>query len=312
MCKLRVLFTTKSNTLDFLRKSCAGDTPLDPIELKLINMYAVIRMEKRKGAAISAIEKHNNRTTEILPDGTEKQWAENADPNLTQDNISVKKYEDLNLNQSIHKHLNDLGITKTRKDAVKALEILCTASPEYFNGNAFDDKLTLFCEQANDFINERFGKKNVMSIDIHLDEKTPHIHFVVVPITKDKKLSAKTVCGNRKDYQKLQDDFSEKMKNLGLKRGIKGSNAKHIEMKEFYGLMNTNLSPVNEFLEKRKNEHENKYRDIAHKYRETANVALEFLANLNYKIDPKTNSIVELSPEEIEKRKKKKNRSMGL
>lgn len=275
-------------------------------------MYAVIRMEKRKGAAISAIEKHNNRTTEILADGTEKQWAENADPNLKEDNISIKKYEDLNLNQSINKHLQECGILKTRKDAVKAVEILCTASPEFFNGNELDDKTMAFCKQANNFINERYGKANVMSVDIHMDEKTPHLHFVIVPITKDNKLSAKTVCGNRKDYQKLQDDFSEKMKNLGLKRGIRGSNAKHIEMREFYGSLNTNVTPMNEFLERRKNENENRYKEIAHKFRDTANVAMEFLSNMNLTVDPKTNTVRELSPEEIEKRRKKKKRDQSL
>lgn len=287
-----------------------GNTPLDPIEQKIINMYAVIRMEKRKGAAISAIEKHNNRTTEVLPDGTVKQWAENADPNLKEDNISIKKYEELNLNlsQSINKHLQECGIHKTRKDAVKAIEILCTASPEFFNGNELDDKLMSFCKQATDFIYDRYGQKNVMSIDIHLDEKTPHIHFVLVPITKDNKLSAKTVCGNRKNYQKLQDDFSERMKNLGLKRGIRGSNAKHIEMREFYGTLNSNLNPVNEFLERRKNENENRYKEIAHKFRDTASVAMDFLANMNLTIDPKTNSVRELSPDEIEKLRRKKKR----
>ncbi len=271
-------------------------------------MYAVIRMEKRKGAAISAIEKHNNRTTEILADGTEKQWAENADPNLREDNVSYKKYEDLNLHQSINKHLQECGIHKTRKDAVKAVEILCTASPEFFNGNELTDKTMAFCKQANKFINERYGRANIMTIDIHLDEKTPHIHFVIVPITKDNKLSAKTVCGNRKDYQKLQDDFSENMKNLGLKRGIKGSNAKHIEMREFYGSLKTNVTPMNEFLERRKSEHENRYKEIAYKFRDTANVALEFLANMNLTVDPKTNSVRELSPEELEKLRRKKKR----
>lgn len=269
-------------------------------------------MEKRKGAAISAIEKHNNRTTEILPDGTEKKWAENADPNLKDDNISFKKFEDLTLNQSINKHLSECGITKIRKDAVKAVEILCTASPEFFNGNEIDDKLMAFCSQATDYINGKFGRKNVMSIDVHLDEKTPHIHYVVVPITKDNKLSAKTVCGNRKDYQQLQDEFSGKMKNLGLQRGIKGSNAKHIEMREFYGSMNTNVAPMNEFMERRKNENENRYKEIAHKFRDTTNVAMEFLANMSLTIDPKTNSVRELSPEEIEKLKKKKQRDQGF
>lgn len=274
-------------------------------------MFAVIRIEKRKGAAISAIEKHNNRTTEILTDGTEKHWAENADPNLRDDNISIKKYEGLNLHQSINKHLQECGIHKTRKDAVKAVEILCTASPEFFNGNELNDKSMAFCKQSSNFIYEKYGQNNVMSIDVHLDEKTPHIHFVIVPITKDNTLSAKTVCGNRKDYQQLQDDFSDKMKNLGLKRGIKGSNAKHIKMREFYGSLNSNLSPVNEFLERRKNENENRYKEIAHKFRDTANVAIDFLANMNLTIDSKTNSVRELSTEEIEKLRRKKKRWNG-
>jgi hypothetical protein len=275
-------------------------------------MYAVIRMEKRKGAAISAIEKHNNRTTEILADGTQKQWAENANPELIENNISIKKHENLNLGQSINKHLHDLGIHKTRKDAVKAVEILCTASPEFFNGNEIDDKLEAFCKQSQKFIKERFGKENIMSMDIHLDEKTPHIHFVIVPITKDNKLSAKTVCGNRKDYQNLQDEFALKMKDLGLKRGIKGSNAKHIEMREFYGAHKTNVAPINDFLETRKGKNESRYKEVAVKYRDVANTALTFLATLNFTIDPKTNTIRGLSEEEIEDLKKKKKRQEGF
>ncbi len=269
-------------------------------------------MEKRKGAAISAIEKHNNRTTEILADGTEKQWAENADPNLNEDNISIKKYEDLNLNQSINKHLQERGILKTRKDAVKAVEILCTASPEFFNGNELNEKSMAFCKQATTFIYDRFGRNNVMSIDVHLDEKTPHIHFVIVPITMDNKLSAKTVCGNRKDYQKLQDDFSNKMKDLGLKRGIKGSNAKHIEMREFYGLMNSDVSPINEFLNTRKTDNESRYRDLAHKFQNTVNIAMDFLANMNLTIDPESNSVRELTPAEIEKIRRNKRQGKGF
>ena len=69
-----------------------------------------------------------------------KKWAENANLNLKDHNISIKKYDELNLSQSINKHLQECGIHKIRKDAVKAVEILCTASPEYFNGNEIDDK----------------------------------------------------------------------------------------------------------------------------------------------------------------------------
>ena len=234
-----------------------------------------------------------------------KKWAENANLNLKDHNISIKKYDELNLSQSINKHLQECGIHKIRKDAVKAVEILCTASPEYFNGNEIDDKLMAFCGHAKEFINEQYGAENLISTDIHLDEKTPHIHFVVVPITKDGKLSAKTVCGNRKDYQKLQDDFSEKMKDLGLQRGIKGSTAKHIEMKEFYGYLKTDLAPINEFIDRRKNEAEMQYKDAALKYYKMANNAQLFLEQMNLTIDSKTNVVRKLTSEELESKQKK-------
>ncbi len=275
-------------------------------------MYAVIRLEKRKGAAISAIEKHNNRTTEILPDGTKKQWAENADPNLTEKNITYKKYPSLNLNQSINQHLKEIGIEKIRKDAVKAVEILCTASPEFFHQKDMDLRIDAFRKKANAFIIEKYGKENVMTADLHLDEKTPHIHYVIVPITKDKRLSAKIVCGNRKDYQNLQNEYAEKMKGLGLKRGIEGSNAKHIEMKEFYGTLKTNITPMNEFLEKRKNKTDTKLKKDLGTYKAIANAAYALLQNMNYTLDPKTLSPRELTEEEIEKLKKKRQRDQGF
>nr|WP_295666826.1 MobV family relaxase [Sphingomonas sp.] len=268
-------------------------------------MYAVIRIEKRKGAAISAIEKHNARTEEIFVDGSVKKWAENADSNLSQNNITKKKFNDLNLSQSINQHLKNIGIDKIRKDAVKAVEILCTASPEYFNGNRVDQKLTAFSQRAMEFVSERFGKENIMSLDIHLDEKTPHIHFVIVPITKDKKLSAKTVCGNRKDYQNLQDDFSEKMKDLGLKRGIRGSNAKHIEMKEFYGALTNDVIPINEFLENRKSSEVSKLNQELKKAKIIAHHAYELLKKNNFTIDEKTLQPRKLTTEEIEALKMK-------
>lgn len=58
-----------------------------------------------------------------------------------------------------------------------------------------------------------------MTADLHLDEKTPHIHYVVVPITKDKRLSAKELCGNRKAYQSLQSDFSLKNETIRFEEG---------------------------------------------------------------------------------------------
>lgn len=275
-------------------------------------MYAVIRLEKRKGAAISAIEKHNSRMVEKFEDGTEKRWAENADPELTKKNIVYKKYPSLNLSQSINKHLKETGIEKTRKDAVKAVEILCTASPEFFHQKDMDLRIEAFRRKANAFIIEKYGKENVITADLHLDEKTPHIHYVIVPLTKDKRLSAKIVCGNRKDYQNLQNEYAEKMKSLGLKRGIEGSNVKHIKMKEFYGALNTDSSPINDFLEKRKNRNDIKLKKDLGTYKAVANAAYALLHNLNYTLDIKTLKPRSLTKEEIEILKKKRRRDQGF
>ena len=82
-------------------------------------------------------------------------------------------------------------------------------------------------------------------------------------------------------------------------------------MREFYGSLKTNVSPINEFLETRKGNNESKYKEVAHKYRNMANTAMGFLASLNYTVDPKTNNIRELSEDEIENLKKKKKRNQG-
>ena len=40
-----------------------------------------------------------------------------------------------------------------------------------------------------------------------MDEKTPHLHLCFVPLTKDKRLSAKEILGNKKTMIQWQDDF---------------------------------------------------------------------------------------------------------
>ena len=42
---------------------------------------------------------------------------------------------------------------------------------------------------------------------LHMDEKTPHLHLVFVPLTKDNRLCAKEIIGNRANLTKWQDDF---------------------------------------------------------------------------------------------------------
>ena len=45
-----------------------------------------------------------------------------------------------------------------------------------------------FFEQTYKFLNERYsGEQNVVSAYVHMDEKTPHMHYAFVPVVHDKK-----------------------------------------------------------------------------------------------------------------------------
>jgi chromosome segregation ATPase len=72
---------------------------------------------------------------------------------------------------------------------------------------------------------------------VHKDEKTPHMHVGMVPITKDGKLAAKEFFGKRSELQQLQDQFHEHTVKAGfsLERGI-SSDKKHVEPKRFKAL----------------------------------------------------------------------------
>jgi len=70
-----------------------------------------------------------------------------------------------------------------------------------------------------------------------MDEKTPHLHLTFVPLTKDNRLCAKEIIGNRANLTKWQDDFHACMveKYPDLERGESASKTgrKHIPTRLF-------------------------------------------------------------------------------
>jgi cell division protein FtsB len=45
----------------------------------------------------------------------------------------------------------------------------------------------LFFKSTYEFLSERYGKENVVSAYVHMDELTPHMHFAFVPVVYEKK-----------------------------------------------------------------------------------------------------------------------------
>lgn len=70
-----------------------------------------------------------------------------------------------------------------------------------------------------------------------MDEKTPHLHLTFVPLTKDNRLCAKEVIGNRASLTKWQDDFhaymAEKYPDLERGESARTTGRKHIPTRLF-------------------------------------------------------------------------------
>ncbi|MCJ8167655.1 plasmid recombination protein [Pontibacter sp. E15-1] len=120
------------------------------------------------------------------------------------------------------------GKKAIRKDAVKFLSLVLTGSHEDMAELASDPARFKKWQQANyDFVAKEFGEGNIMRFVLHMDEKTPHLHAIVVPLTEDGRLSAKEIMGNKKSLSLRQDRYAEAVQPFGLTRGVRDSKARH-------------------------------------------------------------------------------------
>ena len=181
--------------------------------------YAILRTAKLKSfGEIGGSLSHNYRTRPTP----------NADPTRTADNAhsSPTPFSAMN---AIKQRLPD----KTRSNAVLCVEYLITASPEW-SGWQDQKQEADFFKRSLEWLEHKHGKENVIATSIHRDETTPHLIAYVVPIDSRGKLNARSFLGGRAALSKMQTDFHEKVKDLGLERGLEGSKAEHKTVKEFY------------------------------------------------------------------------------
>ena len=127
---------------------------------------------------------------------------------------------------------------------VVADELLFTATHKFFYNMTIDD-IKNWANTCMEFVYEDLGytKEQVLHATVHLDEETPHVHCVVVPLVKkyDKRTNTERFTISKKQYIKdkvhlseLQDKYYKRLADKGydLERGIKGSNAQHQNVKE--------------------------------------------------------------------------------
>lgn len=122
---------------------------------------------------------------------------------------------------------------KYRKDAVRLLEFVVTASPNWFKENPDDERR--YFESAAQFFQNEYGSENVVSGVVHLDETSPHMHLYVVPVDPETgKLNAKKLFGGRGDMSRRQTAFAGHMAEFGVERGKSNPARKHTEVRDWY------------------------------------------------------------------------------
>lgn len=132
-----------------------------------------------------------------------------------------------------------------RSNNVIADELMFTATNEFFKDMTRDD-IREWADTCMEFVYNDLGykKKQILHATVHLDEKTPHVHCVVVPLIKkyDKRTNTERYTISKKQYirdkihlSELQDKYHKRLTDKGydLERGIKGSDRKHIKIKEY-------------------------------------------------------------------------------
>lgn len=133
---------------------------------------------------------------------------------------------------------------KLRKDATLANDIIMSVSPSWFRpdepeaaGTWDDDRLQAFKAEAVTFLKKSFGPR-LVRVDLHLDEATPHIHAIIVPIlpSSDKsrfRLSGKDMF-NPKNLTSMQEGWERAMSRHGVGPRLKGSRATHTKLRDYY------------------------------------------------------------------------------
>ena len=159
---------------------------------------AVLRAKKLKGAGIIRVAAaHNKRAiqAELGAGGSidSSRTALNeclAGPATPDDVVSLARVK-----------MTEAGISKLRKDAVRAIEFVVSLAP----GQCADER-GLFVD-AMRWLADRFGcANNILSADIHRDESAPHLHVLLLPLVGGRMVGSDAF-GGPSQLMKLQADF---------------------------------------------------------------------------------------------------------
>ena len=164
-----------------------------------------------------------------------KHVPQNARPEAQNKNFEFRPSPESNMFQDIQDRIEEgyKGKRAVRKDAVVSVGVIFSGSHDGMKRIEEAGLIEDWARKTYKYACKEWGEENIVRATVHLDELTPHMHLHFVPLTKDGKLSAKEIVSKDR-LKKLQEDYSKQMEDYGLKRGIEGSENRHITTKQYY------------------------------------------------------------------------------
>ncbi len=182
--------------------------------------YAIIRNANYKKANLAGLYKHNERK------------------NINYSNKDIVK-EKSRYNYSIKKcnttYANALKILQEKNNLqgriIKTTNVVCefiiTSSKEFFEKIGEEETKRYFQTVYNFVVQyQNLGEQYILSATVHMDENTPHLHLVFIPVVhkldkKSGKQIDKIACSEywkgKDSYRKLQDAFYKYITENGFK-----------------------------------------------------------------------------------------------
>lgn len=204
--------------------------------------YLIVRHSKLRFESLSNLYRHIERKNETYQN-------KEIDKDKTHLNYSLKT-PDEGYQKEVDKIAKEKNIKYSKSFYVACLYVI-TSDNQFFK-KAGEEETKRFFLEAYNFVKtyKNLGEENIISANVHMDETTPHIHIVYVPVVKyiakdgeEKiRISGSMFWQGRDSYRKLQDEFASYMqnKNFNIERSVPSKN-KRLSPKALKEVLNFDL-----------------------------------------------------------------------
>ncbi|HAT4325220.1 TPA: hypothetical protein I9066_003232 [Clostridium perfringens] len=198
--------------------------------------YLVFHLSKYKTSNIVGLQRHNQRENKNYSN-------QDIDTTLSNLNFDLVNSEKISFTKKVKDIIDTKKTTQRaiRKDAVTYCECIISSDNDFFRKLDIKEQQRFF-EVSLKFLENRIGKDNIISANVHLDETTPHMHLGFVPMNLDGSLSAKKMV-NRNFLREIQENLPYTLQKNGfdIQRGEKDNNVKHLDQKIYKSNLNKEI-----------------------------------------------------------------------